>query len=242
MKTIRYQFVILVLLLCCQDLDAQNSLKADWDHENKASVIRTWKGDTAVVSVLDGSGTSHFMLETANSADLLVVDGPSGFAVTDFRVFHDSVFFCGVMTSPRYPVFGFFDIADFFNGTGVCHYCVVPVYTSHSHLADYLKIVEPQRMDVFSYENITHIAFVGTSKLSLDPTAYPRTTVGDVFYDGTSWKCYALYNEDGKEVDVDLVLGNYGGTPSAMANDGEKGPYVVMSAAGYTWVPDVRNK
>lgn len=206
MKTIRYQFVILVLLLCCQGLNAQNSLKADWDHENKASVIRTWKGDTAVVSVLDGSGTSHFILETANSADLLVVDGPSGFAVTDFRIFHDSVFFCGVMSSPQYPIFGFFDIADFFNGTGVCHYCFVPVYIDNSHVADYFQLVEPQRMDVFSYENITHIAFVGTSNLSLDPTAYPRTTVGDVFYDGTSWKCIALYNKDGVNVYTDIAV------------------------------------
>lgn len=246
MKTIRYQFVVLVLLLCCQGLNAQNSLKADWNHVNTASVIRTWirtwKSDTAVVSMLDGSGTSHFILETANSADPLAVNGPSGFAVTDFRIFHDSVFFCGVMTSPQYPVFGFFDIADFFNGTGVCHYCFVPVYIGFNNVADYFQLVEPQRMDVFSFENITHIAFVGTSNLSPDPTAYPRTTVGDIFYDGTDWKCYALYNEDGKEVDMDLILGNYDGTSFAVANGGEKGCYVVMSVAGYTWAPNVRDK
>ena len=204
---IKCQLAMLAFMFCCQGLMAQNSLRVDASLVDTASVIRAWRGDTAVVCVTDGRGTSHFILESAHSGNLKVVDGPTDFRVVDFRVFHDSVFFCGIVVPNDLPVFGFFDIAAFFAGTGVCSYCAVPPFVSPDPFVGYYGLSEPLHMDVFSYDDTTHIAFVGKSNLHPTPGACPRTTVGDVYYDGFNWKCKVLYNKDGRDVYTDIAVG-----------------------------------
>lgn len=60
MKMIKCQLAMLAFMFCCQGLMAQNSLRVDASLVDTASVIRAWRGDTAVVCVTDGRGTSHF--------------------------------------------------------------------------------------------------------------------------------------------------------------------------------------
>lgn len=51
---------MLAFMFCCQGLMAQNRLRVDAGLVDTASVIRAWRGDTVVVCVTDGRGTSHF--------------------------------------------------------------------------------------------------------------------------------------------------------------------------------------
>ncbi|MBO4600216.1 MAG: hypothetical protein J5641_05710 [Bacteroidales bacterium] len=129
---------------------------------------------------------------------------PANVLVTDFRIYHDSVFCIGTQLSNdgmHTGLAGTFDIHQLFAGTGGINYVRFPA----TCMMGDAQITIPRRMDLYRLNGVTHIAFVGDCELYPVAGVYHRTTVCDIYRAGNTWFGEFYYNKDGDEYYTDIV-------------------------------------
>lgn len=170
----------------------------------KYSVVREWTKDLSVVFALDNNDAKYFVLEDHSSNILSRARIPDYVRVTDFRILHDSVFFCGYYpysgTVTKTGIVGHFDIHQVFNGGDVIHYSIIPPYAMYYGM----KITEPRRMDVYE-DGCTHIVFVGATEVPAGVGIRPATTVCDTWYDGSNWQFRYYINKAQDRIYTDVA-------------------------------------
>lgn len=176
-------------------LSAQSFVKWNamyWQNDN--STIREWQGGYSVGYMEDMSGQGHFFLKDNNNSMQIAVL-PRGYAVTDFRIKDDSVFFCGVDTISDRGIVGFFDINMLYAGLGAINYGVLdPLIFAPPSLK---YVTYPRRMDVYVLDGMTHIAFVGDMQTVSGGSIVTATTMGSAFWDGMNWRMCFYDNNTG---------------------------------------------
>ena len=162
-----------------------------------AQTMNRWKipdlsGDNMIVREWTpyftmGYGTTHdgegcFFIQGVYPSQVMTATLPRGYTVTDFRILHDTVFFCGTDAVSNYGIVGLFDIYALFTGTGNINYGYL-----YQLLSTPQYDVRPKRMDLFSCRGVTHIAFVGDLIYTYAASTQVLSTVGDAYWGGTTW-------------------------------------------------------
>lgn len=177
------------------------------DLAGKKSIVREWNSKCSVLFAMDGSSAGYFVLEDHATNMLTRARIPNNVQITDFRILHDSVFFCGFFpySGPvsHVGVVGCFDIQQLFGGSGDIRYGVIPPYGLYYGL----QITEPRRMDVYE-DSCTHIVFVGATEVPAGAGLGPATTVCDACFDGTLWRFRYYVNKAEDRIYTDIAANN----------------------------------
>ena len=176
--------LLLVALLVGTQATCQTSkiiIEPTPDDQSTRTILRT-RADGEVLNCKSGGGRTVFSLCT----DLpYAVEGEIEYVeVYDFVVDNDSVFFCGMDVSLGDYAAGYFDIDDFFAGTGA---------------VGLLNNIGFSVTDMVSYtdsQNTRHIMCVGGGNM-----------VVDIYYGGNSWYVDAFECSDDRLSDITIADG-----------------------------------
>ena len=178
----KFWIVLAILVFACQSLSAQAMNR--WKIPALFGPDLTIRERNANDAVGYGTNTNRegcFFLQSAIPSLVMTATLPRGYTVTDFRVLHDTVFFCGVNNNTNRGIVGLFGINAVFSGTGSLHL----VELNPLSLDPY--VINTRRMDVFTFSGVTHIAFVGDVESTASGSSQVSSTVGDAYWDGTDW-------------------------------------------------------
>ena len=185
------------------ETSAQNFVRwnaPSWNTTNM--LVRDWRSGYVVGYMEDLSGNGYFFLKDYNPI-AQVAALPSGIVVTDFRIMNDSIFFCGRIRGEEIGIVGFAYISWLFAGNGAVKYGkLIPLTSSISS-----DNILPKKMDVYTYNGITAIAFVGEMVPYMPSmgTRIVTTTVGCAYYDGTDWNIDYYRNTTGDMEFIDVA-------------------------------------
>lgn len=148
------------------------------------STIREWQNGQSVGYATDASGNHYFILITANSSTVATALLPTNLKITDFRILHDTMYFCGVDNSNNFGIVGFCNLSDLFSGTDGIKYG----HLHNSTVPGSPYVTYPRRMDLYTAGGNVHVAFVGEMYDPTPNTPFPiRSTAGSVTYNGIDW-------------------------------------------------------
>ena len=181
MKKTHLPFVILALVGGSLSAQIMNRwIIQDLSGDNM--IVREWTTYLTMGYGTTRNGEGCFFIHGVYPSQVMTATLPRGYTVTDFRILHDTVFFCGTDAVSNYGIVGLFDIYALFTGTGNINYC----HLNHS-LSSPQYDVRPKRMDLFSCRGVTHIAFVGDLICTYAASTQVLSTVGDACWGGTTW-------------------------------------------------------
>ncbi len=185
MKDVRLITIFVILLLAGWRVPAQSYVR--WNVSSlysDHSTIREWRSGLAVGYAKETSGGSCFFLLDSSLSVLKKAILPNNVRVNDFRILHDTVFFCGEDVSLSHGIVGFADINSLFTMPNSINYCEL-----YNPSVPSTYVASPKRMDVYTCAGVTCIAFVG-EMLS-------GSTVGSAHFDGAAWRIYYYSNTTG---------------------------------------------
>lgn len=212
MKTNIKSLFLIVLIFFPIAVSAQNGIIEQMPVKLlDTTIIRDWKENMCILYYKDfNTNKGYFCVEDNTSSIIQMAEiNPYVDNITDFRVHKDSVFFCGKYKVPSITgnsegaVVGFFDINNlFFSPTSdFIHYGQFPDVYDPSAITHF-NLLQPQRMDLYTYQGITHIVLVGTT--SQGTRSVTSTTLCDVYYNG-GWTANQYENGNGNIVFTDVA-------------------------------------
>ena len=194
---IKTHLLFVVLSLIGGNLSAQTMNR--WripDLSGDNMIVREWTPYFTMGYGTTRDGEGCFFIQGVFPSQVMTATLPIGYTVTDFRILHDTVFFCGTDTTTSHGIVGLFDIYALFTGTGNINFGYL-CYNMPSTSTSYN--VHPKRMDLFSCRGVTHIAFVGDLLYSDAGSSYVVSTVGDACWGGSNW-IVDHYNESARDM------------------------------------------
>lgn len=127
-NTFFYQFLILAILVLANTapVNSQNIIY-DGNHGGETSIIRNYTNGVDIVYTTSAGVYDRFHYIDRNTLSSQIIDISEPFAVQDFVIKGDTLFFCGIYflnssKSSSLPVYGYFNINDVFFSGGTIRY------------------------------------------------------------------------------------------------------------------------
>ncbi len=186
----RWLPVLFALLMVANNASGQNFIReADYIMDDHSLIRSITENNWMVYCCSKGSNYFLRASNNSNTASYLKLHNDN-IEITDFEVFHDTVFFCGHLQGDTVKaLFGMFPIAGF------------PACTAHYHVFPDLKSFG--KMAVLSTGGITHAALTASYHGGYG-------TMVDIYKTATSWYCCKAERSGMSEVYDDVAaLDNY---------------------------------
>lgn len=123
-------------------------------------------------------GTNHFFVlhDLSDHDSVITAYFPTDYHVNDFEIYHDTVFFCGIMPNGGNPfgIAGFISVNDLFYSGLDYNICIIDyLFSGNDSIPTHLTSLD--RMDLFEDDGTVHIATVGEMALAADYSNLRRT-------------------------------------------------------------------
>lgn len=195
--------IIAAILLSSASLKSQDVVKHTTLFQPLKSIVHYWKDSVSIAYIHEGNDGGAFIYE-AKGTNLLSAKIKTSCEITDFKILHDTVFFCGFTSLMGYDqgFVGFFDIENLFFFGGTASYGVIP-NTIPNTIAG--RMSAPRRMDLYVSGGIVHYALVGDMSPIDHPNHPDGATLEDAYFDGIQWHFVNLMNKHESEYYTDIA-------------------------------------
>lgn len=213
MKSFRITCILfLVTLLCGSNLRTQNVIYELPETDSEFSIIRNYTANVDIVySVYLSQLVFSYVDRSTNTRRFFV----SPYAVMDFRIVNDTVYFCG--GGPEADVVGWFDINGVFFGGDVIHHLSIPYllyYNEITNTSDYSAGLE--KITVIKESGYTHFVLLGSGTHVPESEKYypyqPHEMIIDIYgtMQSSNWDLsYTMDYDDDYWYDDIVVTQNY---------------------------------
>ena len=155
-KTIALLFILLAQLAIVPSARAQEFIREVRNHHDRNSIIHEYKqGAWLVCNYNMGKSVFSMITETGTNTQQLVlgyIPDSDSLLISDFKIFQDTVYFCGTVWFKRTPqaVWGYFPLSGFPSST-----------TVHYNLRPYVNFKKLEVFSVDSSMNEIHVVITG---------------------------------------------------------------------------------
>lgn len=160
---------LLIALIIAPSAVAGQSVVYDLSPQaSEFSIVRHYVNDVDITYSFYSNVQNCFCYIDRSSNEYYRANVSLSFRANDFRIYNDTVYFCGVYNSCS--VIGWFDIAGLFFGGGDINYVSMPINlsTGDFHISGYDVYIEGFRLKVFEKNGDLHLVMVGKGSHRID--------------------------------------------------------------------------